>query len=287
VTQRVETPPSPAVAPSRIDGAFARARQSGRTALMPFITAGYPSLATSEANILGLIVGGADLVEIGMPFSDPLADGATIQRTSQVALANGIRPADCLTLAHRLRAVHDVETPLVLMGYYNPLLHYGLTRFASDAADAGVDGFIVPDLPTEESDDFQAACRAVGRDLIFLLAPTSTDARIASVAERASGFIYCVSLRGVTGARAALPDLGPYLRRVRDRTSLPLAVGFGVSTAEHVRQIGRLADGAIVASALIDRLDKLPERDQPLAAEAFMRELALGATRSTGERGPS
>jgi tryptophan synthase alpha chain len=284
VTQRVETPAATAIAPSRIGGAFDRARQAGRTALMPFITAGYPSLATSEANILGLILGGADIVEIGMAFSDPLADGATIQRTSQTALANGIRPGDSLELAYRLRSVHGVETPLVLMGYYNPIFHYGVDRFTREAAEAGVDGFIVPDLPTEESDDLLAACRATGRDLIFLLAPTSTDARIASVAERASGFIYCVSLRGVTGARAALPDLAPYLRRVREHTALPLAVGFGVSTAEHVRQIGQFADGAIVASALIDHLDTLPERDQPLAAEAFIRDLAEGATRSQGER---
>ncbi|HET7095632.1 MAG TPA: tryptophan synthase subunit alpha [Thermomicrobiales bacterium] len=285
MTQRVESAPEVKIAPSRIGGAFARARRDRRTALMPFITAGYPTLAASEANILGLIRGGADIIEIGMPFSDPLADGATVQRTSQAALANGIRPGDCLDLARRLRAVHGVETPLVLMGYYNPILHYGIARFAREAAEAGVDGFIVPDLPTEESDEMHAACRAAGRDLIFMLAPTSTDARIASVAERASGFIYCVSLRGVTGARSALPDLAPYLRRVRERTTLPLAVGFGVSTAEHVRQIGKVADGAIVASALIDRLDALPPRDQPAAAEAFVRKLAEGASRPPQERG--
>jgi tryptophan synthase alpha chain len=285
VTQRVEAASGVAVAPSRVGGAFDRARQDGRTALMPFITAGYPSVATSEANILGLIRGGADIIEIGMPFSDPLADGATIQRTSQAALANGIRPEDCLDLARRLRMVHGVATPLVLMGYYNPIYHYGVARFARDAAEAGVDGFIVPDLPTEESDELHAACLATGRDLIFMLAPTSTDARIAAVAERASGFIYCVSLRGVTGARAALPDLAAYLRRVRERTTLPLAVGFGVSTASHVRQIGRVADGAIVASALIDRLDTLPEREQPAAAEAFIQALAAGAAHSPGERG--
>jgi tryptophan synthase alpha chain len=285
VTQRVEAPPPVANVPSRIGGAFARARKNGRTALMPFITAGYPSLAGSEANILGLVRGGADLVEIGMPFSDPLADGATIQRTSQGALRNGIRPADCLDLVRRLRRVHGVETPLVCMGYYNPIFHYGVDRFVRHAAEAGVDGFIVPDLPTEESDDLYAACQAAGRDLIFLLAPTSTEARIISVAERASGFIYCVSLAGVTGARSNLPDLTSYLRRVREHTALPLAVGFGVSSAEHVRQIGKVADGAIVASALIDRLDKLPEREQPQAAEAFIRNLAEGATHSPGERG--
>jgi len=244
---------------------------------MPFVTAGYPSLATSEALVPALVRGGADLVEIGVPFSDPLADGATVQRTSQVAIANGVRLTDCLDLAHRLRLQHGLTVPLVLMGYYNPILAYGPARFAQDAAAVGVDGVIVPDLPTEESDELLAACRAHGRDLVFMVAPTSTDERLAAVAQRASGFIYCVSLTGVTGARDALPDLAGYLARVRRRTDLPLAVGFGVSTAEHVRQIGEVADGAVVASAMINHLDAFPEAEQPAAAEAFVRRLRTGA----------
>jgi len=263
--------------PSRIAAAFARAKAEGRTALMPFVTAGYPSLATSEALVPALVRGGADLVEIGVPFSDPLADGATVQRTSQVAIANGVRLTDCLDLAHRLRLQHGLTVPLVLMGYYNPILAYGPARFAQDAAAVGVDGVIVPDLPTEESDELLAACRAHGRDLVFMVAPTSTDERLAAVAQRASGFIYCVSLTGVTGARDALPDLAGYLARVRRRTDLPLAVGFGVSTAEHVRQIGEVADGAVVASAMINHLDAFPEAEQPAAAEAFVRRLRTGA----------
>ncbi len=266
--------------PSRIAAAFARAKAEGRTALIPFVTAGYPSLVMTERLVPALVRGGADLVEIGVPFSDPLADGATVQRASQGALANGVRLADCLPLARRLRSAHGVTVPLILMGYYNPILQYGPARLAADAADAGVDGFIVPDLPTEESDELLAACRAYGRDLIFLLAPTSTDERIAEVAARASGFVYCVSLTGVTGSRHALPDLAPYLARVRRQTPLPLAVGFGVSTAEHVRLVGQVADGAVVASALIDHLDRLPETEQPAAAEAFVAALRDGGRRS-------
>ena len=160
------------------------------------------------------------------------------------------------------------------MGYYNPFFQYGVERFAADAASVGVDGVIVPDLPAEESDVLLAACRRLGRDLIFMLAPTSTDARVRAVAARASGFIYCVSLLGVTGARATLSTgLPDYLARIRRQTALPLAVGFGISTAEHVREVAEHADGAIVASALINHLDALPEAEQPAAATAFVRTL--------------
>lgn len=270
--------------PSRLAGAFARARAEGRTALVPFLTAGYPTLEESERLFAALARGGADVIEIGVPFSDPLADGATIQRTSERAIANGVTLADCLAMVKRLRA-DGVETPLVLMGYYNPILQYGVERFAADAAAAGADGFIVPDLPTEESDDLLEASRRHGRDLIFLLAPTSTDQRIAAVAGRASGFIYCVSLTGVTGGRTELPDLTGYLGRVRAATDLPLAIGFGISSPEHVRQVGAVADGAIVGSALINEIDAAPEGERAAVAEAFMRRLAEGAARQQGDRG--
>lgn len=272
------------IAPSRLGAAFARARDERRTALVPFLTAGYPTLGQSEALILALVRGGADVVEIGVPFSDPLADGATIQRTSQVAIGNGVRLADCIELVCRLRAA-GVSTPFVFMGYYNPILQYGLERFAADAAAVGLDGAIVPDLPAEESDDLLAAFRRHGRDLIFLLAPTSTDARIEEVAQRASGFVYCVSLTGVTGARRELPDLTAYLRRVRDRIDLPIAIGFGVSTPDHVRQVGSVADAAVCASALIDAIDRAPAAEQPAVAEAFLRRLATGASRSNEPTG--
>jgi tryptophan synthase alpha chain len=258
---------------NRIAAAFARAREEGRTAVIPFITAGYPTLARSEALLLALVRGGADIVEIGVPFSDPLADGATVQRTSQVALQQGITLADAVAMVGRLRQEHGVTVPILLMGYVNPMLQYGLDQLATDSAAAGVDGYIVPDLPADESDEVLAACRREGLDLIFLLAPTSTEARIEAAARRASGFLYCVSLIGVTGQRDALPDLRAYMARVRAHTDLPLAIGFGVSNPEHVRQIGEVADGAVIASAMINYLDTVPEAEQPAAAEAFVRGL--------------
>jgi tryptophan synthase alpha chain len=268
------TPASPAAAsPGRIADAFARAREEGRTAVIPFVTAGYPTLERSQDWALAMVRGGADLLEIGIPFSDPLADGATVQRTSQTALRQGVTLADAIAIARRLRQRHGVTVPILFMGYVNPMLQYGLERLAADAAAAGVDGFIVPDLPAEESDELLDVCRRHGLDLVFLLAPTSTDERIAAVAQRASGFIYCVSLTGVTGQRDALPDFASYLTRVRARTDLPVAIGFGVSTPEHVRQIGEVADGAVIASALINYLDTVPDADQVMAAEQFVRGL--------------
>ena len=240
---------------------------------MPFVTAGYPTPERSEEWVLALVRGGADIIEIGVPFSDPLADGATVQRTSQIALQHGITLGDAVVMAGRLRERHGVRVPILLMGYFNPMLQYGLERLATDSAAAGVDGFIVPDLPAEESDELLEVCRRHDLDLIFLLAPTSTDERISEVARRASGFIYCVSLTGVTGQRAALPDLHDYLARIRSRTDLPLAIGFGVSTPEHVRQVGEVADGAVVASALINFLDGVPEDVELQAAEQFVRGL--------------
>ena len=271
------TPPAATIretsATSRVVDAFARARGEGRTTIMPFVTAGYPTPERSEEWLLGMVRGGADLIEIGVPFSDPLADGPTVQRTSQVALQHGVTLADAVAMVKRLREQHSVSVPILLMGYFNPMLQYGLEALARNSAAAGVDGYIVPDLPAEESDELLAACRRHGLDLVFLLAPTSTDERIAAVAERASGFVYCVSLTGVTGQRAALPDLRNYLARVRARTDLPLAVGFGVSTPEHVRNVGEVADGAVVASALINFLDTVPDTDQVEAAEQFVRGL--------------
>ena len=260
-------------ASSRTAEAFARARAEGRTAIIPYVTAGYPTPERSEEWVLALVRGGADAIEIGVPFSDPLADGATVQRTSQTALRQGVTLATAVAMTRRLRESHGVAVPILLMGYFNPMLQYGLERLAVDSAAAGVDGYIVPDLPAEESDELLEVCRQHGLDLIFLLAPTSTDERIDAVARRASGFIYCVSLTGVTGQRAALPDLHDYLARVRARTDLPLAIGFGVSTPEHVRQVGEVADGAVVASALINFLDGVPEEAQSLAAEQFVRGL--------------
>ena len=262
-----------AVATSRIASTFERLKAEGKTALMPYHTAGYPTLERSKEIIRSLVDAGADLVEIGVPFSDPLADGPSVQHTSQVALDQGTRPADCIQLVRELRA-EGIETPFLLMGYYNPILKYGIDRYVADCADAGVDGFIVPDLPVEESADLRAACAAHGRNLIFMVAPTSTDGRLDLVAERGSGFIYCVAVTGVTGARDRMSDtLGAYIARIRSHTDLPLAIGFGISKPEHVQQVGTIADGAIVGAALIDAINRVDDAAKPAAAARFVQYL--------------
>jgi tryptophan synthase alpha chain len=249
--------------PSRIAETFERLQREGRTALMPFLTVGYPDVETTIAAIPAMAAAGADLFELGMAFSDPLADGPTIQRTNQRALAQGVTVGTTIEVARRLRA-DGVEVPFVAMGYFNPILNYGVERFIADCAAAGIDGLIIPDLPPEESDEVADACRRHGRDLIMLLAPTSPERRIKEVAARATGFIDGISLVGVTGARASLQDgLAPYIARVRNYTALPLAIGFGITTAEHVAQVGDLAEGAIVASALLNRLGEVEDRPIP------------------------
>ncbi len=265
-----------------IAAAFARARAEGRVALVPYVMAGYPDEATSEALAVALGEAGADVIELGVAFSDPLADGATIQHASQRALENGMTLGKALRLAARVHA--RIPTPLVLMGYYNPLYAYGLARFCAEAAQSGVSGLIVPDLPPEEAEPLRSAAAARDIELIFLVTPTSPDARIAQVAEAAGktggGFIYCVSLSGVTGARADLPEeLPAFLARVRAATSLPLAVGFGVSRPEHVARIGAMADGAVVASALLNAVDAASPGERVAAGGAFFRALQSGARR--------
>lgn len=262
--------------PSRISATFARLRQEQRVALMPYLTVGYPDLATTLAALTAMANAGADMFELGIPFSDPLADGVTVQRASQRALENGVTVETVLTIARQLRD-GGVEVPLLAMGYYNPIFHYGVERFVAACAAAGIDGLIVPDLPPEECDELATACRRYERDLIMLLAPTSTEARIGEVVRQATGCIYCISLTGVTGARGDLASgLAPYLARVRARTDLPLIVGFGISKASHVAEVARLADGAVVASALLDRLARLTDRsveERAAAAADFVREL--------------
>jgi len=259
-----------------IAAAFARARAAGRIALIPYVMSGYPDEATSEAVAVALGEAGADIIELGVPFSDPLADGATIQVASERALANGMTLRKAVALAGRVSA--HVSTPLVMMGYYNPIFSYGIARFCVDAAAAGVAGLIVPDLPPEESATLQQAAAGHGIELVFLVTPTSTNKRIAQVAEAAGktggGFIYCVSLSGVTGARDRLPEgLAAFIARVRSHTSLPLAVGFGVSRPAHVAEIARIADGAVVASALINTLDAAAPDERVGAAVDYLRTL--------------
>jgi tryptophan synthase alpha chain len=258
---------------SRISETFARLKSEGKTALMPYHTAGFPTLAMSKEIIRALVDAGAEMVEIGVPFSDPIADGPSVQATSQIALDNGTRLPDCIQLVRELRA-EGITAPFLLMGYYNPILKYGIERYVADSAEAGVDGFIVPDLSAEEADTLRQECIRHGRDLIFMVAPTSTEWRLSIAAERGSGFLYCVSVKGVTGAREKMSDsLGEYIERVRSYTDLPLAIGFGISKPEHVSQVGEIADGAIVGAALINALNAVPDEEKPPAAQAFIQYL--------------
>jgi tryptophan synthase alpha chain len=256
---------------ARIKQAFARAQARSTVALMPYTAIGYPSLDATRAIVQALAEAGADLIELGVPFSDPLADGATVQRASHAALENGVNFDRCLETVAALRPL--VETPLIFMGHFNPFHRRGVARSVAECAAAGVDGLIIPDLPPEEADELAAACRAEDVALIFLVAPTSSEARLAQVGAAGPGFLYCVSLAGVTGARSSLPpDLPEYLARVRRHTSLPLAVGFGLSTAEHVAAVGRVADGAVIGSALINHIEQAPGHEAE-AAHAFLRGL--------------
>lgn len=241
---------------SRIGPTFEALQREGRKALIMYLTVGYPERESALELVPAIVAAGADMIELGVPFSDPLADGATVQRATEQALRNGVRVSSCLETVRRLRE-QGIEAPIVFMGYYNPILQYGIDRFCREAATAGVDGFIVPDLPPEEAHELHAASRAHGLDLIFMLAPTSTQQRIGEVARLASGFIYCVSLTGITGARSELPpELPAFLQRVRAETHTPIAVGFGISEPRHARQVAEIADGVIVGSALLNIVEQ-------------------------------
>jgi tryptophan synthase alpha chain len=230
---------------------FAKTVSQNRAAFLPYFPIGYPTYDKSLAAIVAMSEAGVDGFEIGIPFSDPLADGPTIQAATQVALENGITVKACLEAVRELRS-RGVHQPMLLMGYLNPLLAYGVESFVRDAKAAGADGFIIPDLPPEEASIFAALCSEAGLALIFFLAPTSTEDRISLVAEHATGFIYVVSLTGVTGARTDLPPgLTDFIARVRSKTSHPLVLGFGISTPDHARLMNGLVDGFIVGSALV------------------------------------
>lgn len=263
---------------SRITATFDNLRSAGRVALMPYLTIGYPLLESALALVPVLVDAGADLIELGVPFSDPLADGATIQAASQRALDNGVTLSFCLEQAATLRGL-GIAVPLVLMGYYNPIFQMGLEHFARRAASAGIDGVIVPDLPPEESDELLLALRLQGIDPVFLLAPTSDDRRVQLVAEHTSGFLYLVSLTGVTGARDRLSaGVESFIKRVRPVTDLPIAVGFGISTPAQAARVARLADGVIVGSALIRAIGAA--NDPVKAAHTFVASLRAGIDES-------
>jgi tryptophan synthase alpha chain len=269
----------------RIAARFRELSKRGEMGLVAYITAGDPSLAASEKITLAAEEAGADVIELGVPFSDPVADGPTIQRASERALRAGATLAGVLDLVRKIRKQSDV--PLVLFSYYNPLLQMGIEKFARAAAEAGADGILATDLTLEESADYRAVMRAHNLDTIFLAAPTSTDARIEQIAKVSSGFLYLISRTGVTGAREALPEELPALiRRARKFTTLPIAVGFGISLPTHVTVLGGIADAAVVGSALVAEIERAQTPDAAAAAVAeHIRMLKDAARRGVSHRG--
>jgi tryptophan synthase alpha chain len=241
---------------SRIAETFAKLKRSGRGGFIPFITAGDPDLATTELLLIELAATAADIIELGVPFSDPVADGEVIQRASERALRNGVTIGDALKCV--ARAKQRLDVPIVLFSYFNPLLQFGQQRLANEAKAAGVDAVLVTDLIPEEAQAWAETLYQHELDPIFLVAPTTSDARLARIAQHARGFIYAVSRAGVTGARDEMThDAETLVRRVRVVTDLPVAVGFGVSMAEHLRQVWRFADAAVVGSAIVSEIERL------------------------------
>jgi len=243
--------------------------RSGHKALITYLTVGYPSVAATLEIVPMMASSGCDLVELGIPFSDPLADGTTIQRASYQALQHGVTPELCLKVASKLKA--KVDIPLVFMTYFNPVLSYGVKDFCKDCARAGVSGLIIPDLPPEEGTELESISAKYSLDLIYLLAPNSTEERIDIVAARSRGFIYLVSMTGVTGSRDKLPkELESFVLKVRRKTRQPLCVGFGISNAEQARRVANIADGIIVGSRLIQLID---EKDNKTEVRSFIQSL--------------
>jgi len=274
---------------SRITKSFADLKAEGRGGLVTFVTAGDPDLETSREILFGLPGAGADLIELGMPFSDPMADGPAIQASSLRALKGGMTLKKTLGLVADFRK-QDTDTPMVLMGYYNPIYIYGVDAFVADAKKAGVDGLIIVDLPPEEVDELGKPAKAAGIDFIFLTAPTSDDARLPVIVARASGFVYYVSITGITGtASAAATDIQAAVDRLRKHTDLPIGVGFGIKTPEQAAEVASIADAAVVGSAFVDivaeNLDKEGKAKPGLAKKvlSLVSDLAAGV-RSAGKK---
>jgi tryptophan synthase alpha chain len=266
---------APSTAPStdRLAQMFARTRAEGRPAVIPFLPAGWPELNDTVRLVEAAIEGGADAVEIGLPFSDPLGDGPVNQQAYEQAIKAGCTTETVFAAVAELRA-RGVRAPLLVMGYFNPVLAYGVNRFVEAAARAGVDGFIIVDLPPQEAAELEVPAREAGLHMVYLLAPTSTDDRIRLVAAHGSGFIYCVGVVGITGARSELSaELPEFIARVRARTDLPLAVGFGISAREHVAAVGGLADAAVVGSAFVRTIAEATAPERPDAVRAFVEEI--------------
>ena len=246
---------------SRLETRFAALREEGRGGLVTFVTAGDPDAGTSAQILTGLPGAGADIIELGMPFTDPMADGPSIELASGRALANGQNMTRTLQMVSDFRK-SDGETPIVLMGYYNPIHAYGREKFAADAAAAGVDGLILVDLPPEEEDEFRPLAVAEGIDIVRLIAPTSTDPRIDTLVKNASGFVYYVSVRGITGtSSAAASDIASNVGRIQAKTDLPVAVGFGIRTPEQAGEVAAVADAAVVGTAIVETIANALDQD--------------------------
>ena len=279
------TPTATTTPALRVRAAFEVAHNEKRGVLVPYFMCGYPSAQQSVEVVLAAAEAGADLIELGLPFSDPLADGATIQHAGHLALERGMTMRGCLEVARQVSARNNV--PLLLMGYYNPLLSYGLERFCQDAAASGVCGLIIPDLPPEEATGLQEAAVASGLTLIFLVPPTTPDERIAQIAQRAASipgsFIYCVSLSGVTGASSTFEILPSLLARIQSQTKahkLPVVVGFGLTKPEHITLVSSLSDGAVVGTALVKLLDEHAEDEQVGAVRTYIHSLREATARA-------
>ena len=260
---------------SRIAATFSTLKAQGRKALIPYVTAGFPYADITPALMHGMVAAGADVIELGVPFSDPSADGPVIQKAGDRALALGIGLAQVLAMVKAFRA-KDQQTPVVLMGYANPIERYELTHgtgaFVRDAAAVGVDGVLVVDYPPEECTEFSAALKAAGLDLIFLLAPTSTEERMQQVAQVASGYVYYVSLKGVTGSGALnTAEVKAMLPRIRQHVQIPVGVGFGIRDADTARAIGRVADAVVIGTRLIQQIEAQPHERVSAAAADFLR----------------
>jgi tryptophan synthase alpha chain len=256
---------------SRIASVFARAKHA---VLIPYLTVGYPTMETTLKAVPLFAKNGCDIIELGIPFSDPLADGATIQQASYEALRKGVSTRVCFEVAQELR--EQVETPLVFMTYYNPVLKFGLEQFCLKCANVGIDGLIIPDLPPDEGEELERSTKRHGLDLVYLLSPASTEERIRLVTSGTSGFIYLVSLTGVTGARDTIPDeLESFVARVRKSTRKPLCVGFGISTPEQARRVARVADGVIVGSRIMQLLEKDESLEDACSFVKRLREALL------------
>lgn len=258
---------------SGISKVFEKLKNRNEKAFIPFITAGDPDAQTTDNLLKCLVDNGADIIELGVPFSDPMADGPTIQAASQRALNNEFSIEKILDHVRKMRAYSEV--PVILFGYYNPFLQYGIERLCTDAKTAGVDAFLIVDLPPEEATEIKTAANKNALDMIFLLAPTSTDERLKLITENASGFIYFVSVTGVTGARDCLDStLGNYISRVKQYTNLPVGIGFGISRPEQVREVGTYSDAVIVGSAIIKLIEEnRGKTDMILTVGNFVREL--------------